>query len=327
MKTFVHLIFPVTLIFLINLLINYYAFALEKPINITIPAKENGGIDYIGRNFGEFIKSEKIVENVFYYNIPGAAGGRGIQNFLNQNLNENSIIFLSMDMHIADIEGVLSTKNNELKKMIPIAIIAADSSAISVPYFSPYNSINDLLQDYKNFSYEYPSFGGSKKGGIAYLNFILILNKYNFDYRKLRYSASSGGGEAFSKFLKFKNGILLTSISENYRHVKDKKIKVLAVCSDYRLKFLPNVPTFKEIGINNCIKNYRMIYVNKNSSPNKIKMYKNIVNDVYKNKKWEKNCDIKNINCIFINSKNINNTIEIERKKVIDILKKNNIKI
>jgi tripartite-type tricarboxylate transporter receptor subunit TctC len=100
LKIFINLSYFILILF-INVFIYYNTYAIEKTLYITIPAKENGGIDYIGRTFGEFIKTEKIVENVFYNNISGAAGGRGIHNFLNQSLKENRFIFLSMDMHIS----------------------------------------------------------------------------------------------------------------------------------------------------------------------------------------------------------------------------------
>jgi putative tricarboxylic transport membrane protein len=263
-----------------------YANEGESNIKIVIPTKEGGGQDYHGRLLGEFLNDEKIVGNVNIENIPGAGGGTGVEEFLKIDPKENALLIASTAILVADTDGSLSKDKNILSKLIPIAVFTEDYAIIAVNYSSSYKNLGGLLKDIKKDPMKFKIFGGSKDRGLDHLNFLVAAKMFKINPKNIQYVSSSGGGEGFQKFLNYSNSILSTSFSENIKNIDDKKIKVLAVCANSKLETLPDVPTFKELGIPDCLINYRIIYANKNSSSNKLKFYKDIFDKIYSNKNW-----------------------------------------
>lgn len=296
------------------------SFAIENNLKIIIPAEKNGGIDYIARKIGEFLNDEKIIKKIQYENISGTGASKGIEEFLKMNANENGFLIASLGAHVNDLQGNLSQDKDLLKKLTPLAIVSEDYPIIAVSRNSSLKSEEELMQEFKKNKDKFKVYGGSKEKGIDHINFLLTAKKYDLKSSEIQYVGSSGGGEAFDKFLQDENGILSTSFSENIKNIVDKKIKILAICSDKRLKECPNAPTFKELGISNCLMNYRIIYINSKSSPEKIKFYNNIINKLFTNLNWlyfSKDNHIINVN---VKSKDIQNFIEQKREDIQKII-------
>ena len=66
-----------------------------------------------------------------------------------------------------------------------------------------------------------------------------------------------GAGESKAAFLGGHIDALTQTYGEVFGMLKDGKVKVIAVATDERMKELPDVPTFKEIGINLVISSNR----------------------------------------------------------------------
>ncbi|KAB8037694.1 hypothetical protein GCL60_11000 [Silvanigrella paludirubra] len=296
------------------------SFAIENNLKIIIPAEKNGGNDYIARKIGEFLNDEKIIKKIQYENISGIGASKGIEEFLKMNANENGFLIASLGAHVNDLQGNLSQDKDLLKKLTPLAIISEDYPIIAVNRSSSFKNEEELMQEFKKNKDKFKVYGGSKEKGIDHINFLLTAKKYDLKSSEVQYVESNGGGKAFDKFLQDENGILSTSFSENIKNIVDKKIKILAICSDKRLKECPNAPTFKELGISNCLMNYRIIYINSKSSPEKIKFYNNIIDKLFTNLNWlyfSKDNHIININ---VKSKDIQNFIEQKRDNIQKII-------
>ena len=66
-----------------------------------------------------------------------------------------------------------------------------------------------------------------------------------------------GAGESKAAFLGGHIDALAQTYGEVFTMLKDGKVKVIAVATDERMKELPDVPTFKEVGINLVISSNR----------------------------------------------------------------------
>src|SRR4029453_17218193 len=65
---------------------------------------------------------------------------------------------------------------------------------------------------------------------------------------KLRHLPTNGGGPAIVAILGNNAQVTTQSVSATLQHVKSGKLRPLAIFSAKRSKFLPDVPTFKELG-------------------------------------------------------------------------------
>ncbi len=296
------------------------SFASDNNLKIIIPAEKNGGIDYIARKLGEFLNDEKIIKQIQYENIPGSGASKGIEEFLKMNTNENSFLIASLGAHVNDLQGNLSQDKELLKKLTPLAIISEDYPIIAVSNSSSLKNEEELMQEFQKNKDKFKVYGGSKVKGIDHINFLLTAKKYDLNSSQVQYVESNGGGKAFDKFIQDKNGILSTSFSENIKNIVDQKIKILAICSDNRLKECPNAPTFKELGIPNCLMNYRIIYINSKSPPEKIKFYNNIINKLFTNLNWLYFSKDNHIINIKVKSNNIPKFIEQKREDIQKII-------
>lgn len=301
-------------------------YAAEDKLKIIIPAEKNGGLDYIARRFGDFLNDEKIVKKIQYENIAGSGAGaaKGIEEFLKINTNENAFIVASLGMYVNEEQGNLSQKKGLIKKLKPLAIISEDYPIIAVNKEGNFKDINELMNEYKEDSKKFNIYGGSLIKGLDHINFLVAAKKYNVPLSKVKYIESSGGGQAFERFIADQNGILSTSFSENIKNIVDQKIKVLAICSTERLKTCPNAPTFKELGINDCLSNFRIVYANSDSSPNKIQFYNKIIHKLFSNPNWVEYSRDNHIMNLGIKYKEIPNFIDLKRTDIQKTIKELN---
>ena len=288
----------------------------KNNLKIVVPTKEGGGQDYDARLLGEFLNDEKIIENVKIENIPGAGGGIGVEEFLKIDPKENAILVASVAVLVADTDGSLSKEKNIMSNLVPIAIISEDYAMIAVKVSSAYKNLESLLNSIKSNPSKFRIFGGSKDKGLDHLNFLVAAKKYKIDPKNIQYVSSSGGGEGFQKFLNYPNAVLSTSFSENIKNLDDKKIKVLAVCAKSKLKALPNIPTFNELGISDCLINYRIVYANKNASSDKIKFYQDIFKKIYANQNWKEFSNDNHIISVDMNNREINYFVAETREHI-----------
>ncbi|MGM7669902.1 Bug family tripartite tricarboxylate transporter substrate binding protein [Microbacterium sp. A93] len=216
------------------------------------PASPGGGWDGFARESQQAIKSEGISNNVQVVNVPGAGGTIGLGQFA-QMEGRSDMLMVTGGVMVGAVE--LADSGVSLEDVDPLVRLADDFAALVVPADSPYKTLDDFIEAWKQDPGG-TSISGGSLGSIDHLLTGLVAEKVGIDPADTNYIAYSGGGEALTSML---SGTTVAGIS-GYNEVADQveagNLRALAVSSEERLPGV-DVPTFKEQGVDASMANWR----------------------------------------------------------------------
>ena len=131
-----------------------------------------------------------------------------------------------------------------LREVTPIARLTGEYEVIVAPAASPFRSLKDLIEAFKERP-ESISWGGGSAGGTDQILAGLFADALGVAPRRVNYIAFSGGGEAMSAILGGQVSVGINGLAEFLPQIEAGTVRVLALSSAERL---PNLaaPTLRE---------------------------------------------------------------------------------
>lgn len=217
-----------------------------KPLTIIVTVAPGGSNDIQSRAFAAV--AEKILKQpLVVINKTGASGMLGLMDGAGATPDGYTLTTSSMsEMCLLEWEIANNRKPEaSLKDFVSIGAFTVSPLIIGVPFNSPWKTIDDLIRDAKAkpSQYAYAS-GGLYR--IAHINTELLAKVLGLKFRHVPYS---GGGPAVTAIVGGHEDFASMTPSSSVPLMKGNKLRALAVHGDTRSKFLPDVPTLKEKGI------------------------------------------------------------------------------
>lgn len=206
--------------------------AAEYPtstIRIMAPASPGGGWDLTARTMQKSLKDASITSQaVEVDNVAGAAGTIGLAQLVSKNKADPHRLMVT---GLVMVGGVVTNKSAvSLSQTTPIATLTAEAEVIVVPSKSKYQTLDDLLTDFKA-NPKSINWGGGSAGGTDQILVGLLAKAAGVDPKQAKYTPYSGGGEAKAALLSGDLAVGVSSISEFKDLVKDGTLRALAVSS------------------------------------------------------------------------------------------------
>lgn len=210
-----------------------------KPIRIISPFAAGDAIDNTARVMAERMRSLLKVQ-VIVQNIPGGGGAVGLAEAAKAAPDGYTLVIASTGALTA---GPLITDSGfSPSDFTPLARLVTLPLAVAVNENKPYTSFKELVEDAKNKELSYSTPGASTKQRIVMTQFA------KDNGLKLIHIAGKGGTDAATKALTGEVDFVFTALPVFENLARAGKLKVLAVASDARAEYMPDVPTFKEEG-------------------------------------------------------------------------------
>ena len=243
----------------LTLLATSAAFAAESNVTmkIMVPANPGGGWDQTGRALGQAMQSAGIAKNIRIDNRGGAGGTIGITQFVNTSKGDPHALMVGGLVMVGAIE--LAKSPVTLKQVTPIARLTAEYEAIVVPANSKFKTLKDLTDAFKANPGSV-AWGGGSAGGVDHILVGLMAKALKADASKINYIPYAGGGEALAAILGGHVAAGVSGYGEFQAQIKEGKLRALAVSSPKRISVAPNVPTFKEQGMDIELFNWRGVF-------------------------------------------------------------------
>jgi tripartite-type tricarboxylate transporter receptor subunit TctC len=135
----------------------------------------------------------------------------------------------------------------ELSQLVPVALVSADPTVLVVRSESPYKTVKELIAAAKanpgKINYSSSGYYGALHTPMAMFTLAAGIDMFHIPYQ--------GGGPAVTALLGGQVDALASGPGPVLPHIKAGKLRPLATWGAKRHPALPDVPTLKELGIDN----------------------------------------------------------------------------
>jgi tripartite-type tricarboxylate transporter receptor subunit TctC len=236
----------------------------DRPVSMVVSYSPGGATDFQARIVTMLASKEDYLgQPMVILNKPGAGGKIGWDAFASKAKNNGYELAAYNVPHFIAQSIVFKTKYN-IDNLEPIANWGADPAVLIVPKDSPFNTLQDLL----DFAKENPAKVTFSGAGLYVGHHIAFLQLAKASGLKLTYVPHKGGTPAMKSVMGGQVKAGFNNLSDAFRN--QDRVKILAVADLQRNeKFLPDVPTFKEKGldIDDSSVNFRGIMAPKGTAP------------------------------------------------------------
>jgi tripartite-type tricarboxylate transporter receptor subunit TctC len=218
----------------------------NKPLRLVIPFPAGGATDIIGRTVAQKL-SAALGQQVVVDNKPGAGGSIGADIVAKAAPDGYTILMSTSSTH--SIGPALSPGKlpyDAFRDFVPVAHVANAPSVLVVGSSFPAASAQELIGLVKKSPGKY-NFGSSGIG--TYPHLAAEMFKWRAGGLFVVHIPYRGTGLVITDLIAGQIAFLMDSVVSAQTHIKDGKVRALAVSGSKRLASMPQVPTFAEAGV------------------------------------------------------------------------------
>ena len=255
---------------------------LRSKLTLIAPAGAGGGWDTFAREQQQALRSNGIVNSVQVVNVPGAAGTIGLGQFSTMH-GQSSTLMATGTVMLGGIQ--LNDSPVGMDDVRPLARLADDYDAIVVPADSPFNSIDDLIAEWKKNPRGFPFTGGSI-GSIDHLVMAQLAMEAGIDASQTTYIPNTSGGEALQTVFSDTAKAAISGYNEFADQIEAGRVKVLAISAPQRLEGI-DVPTLLEEGYDVQMSNWRGMVAAPGTSDEDWEELLSIITEMSQTEEWK----------------------------------------
>jgi tripartite-type tricarboxylate transporter receptor subunit TctC len=276
-------------------------WAPDSTIEIVAPASPGGGWDLTARAIQRALTENKLVnKNVIVSNKPGGGGSTGWTYLKGKAGNGN---FLAANSSLLLLNNLLGSSPLSYKDFTPLAMLTTDWIGIAVKADSPYKTGIELLDALKKNPGALTIGVGPALGNNDHLSFVQIAKKHGIDTSKLKWVVFEGaGGDIMMNLLGGHIGIATMSVPEMLTQHKAGKVRIVGLTADKRMELLPDVPTWKEQGVDIVFPHWRGIQLPPGMTPAQLAYWDKAMSDLAKSESFRKTIESLNGQVYYKNS-------------------------
>jgi tripartite-type tricarboxylate transporter receptor subunit TctC len=213
-----------------------------KPITLIVQFTPGTSTDIIARKIADVV-SKDLGQPIVPINKPGGGGTLGVAEIARSKPDGYTIGCINMPT-LAIIPHMQKLPYDPLKDISHICVISPYEYGLYVKGDAPWNSLEEFIE-YAKKNPGKVTHGSPGPGTTNHLIMVRIAKDLNIDWRHVPYK---GDGELIPAVLGGSVTCGVGSPAALMPHIKAGKLKLLAVTSERRWSYLPEVPTILEKG-------------------------------------------------------------------------------
>lgn len=252
----------------------------SRPITMVVPFAPGGIADSTARPFAEYM-TKALKQPVVVQNRGGAGGAIGTGQAAGAKPDGYTLLFTVATISaIPESERLHGRKAPyELSQLAPVGLLSAEPLVLIARADARWKSAKDLAEEASRKPGTI-SYGSSGAYGPAHLSAEMYANAAGI---KLQHVPFPGAGPAMTALLGGHVDLSLAAMASAVPHIKAGKIKALASYGSSRSAALPDVPTFKELGIDVEFANWAGLFVPAGAPPEVLDVLRSAMREVARN--------------------------------------------
>ena len=221
-----------------------------KPLRIIVPFPAGGGTDVAARLIADKLRGN-YAPAVIVENRVGASGRTGVEAVAHAAPDGTTLLFTPDFLMTVYPHSFRKLSYDPLADFTPIALIARSGLALAAGPALP-AEVKTVRQyvDWARANPKQAFYATTAAGGTPHFVGVMLARDAGVALSPVHYK---GGAPALQDLMGGQIGVSINPIGELLPQLPAGKIRVLAVTSAQRSKFLPDVPTMTESGFPNIV--------------------------------------------------------------------------
>ncbi len=214
----------------------------DKPVKLIVPAPPGGTMDVLARVLAEQLSAE-IGQPVVVDNRPGAGGGIGVQAMMAVPADGQTLMVTASNV-LTEVPHVLKAGFDPLKDVRPVTSVARASLVFVGGPAASGNSLQEFVSGARANAGKL-SVASYSIGTASHYAAMILNQKAGLD---LVHVPFPGSPPALAQLMGSQIPVMFDGMATSLPQLRGGKLKAYAVASRARSEFLPQVPTFAELG-------------------------------------------------------------------------------
>lgn len=212
-----------------------------KSLTMIVPTSAGGGTDAVARALVSEAE-EFLGESIGVVNKPGGSGSVGMTEGANAAADGYTITMVIAELAMVDHMGVAPLTPDQMKA---VALINMDPAALTVPVDAPYDTLDEFIAYAKENPGEL-KVGNAGTGSIWHVAAESLAKEAEIE---LNHVPFEGAAPAVTALAGGHVDAVTVSPAEVKSQLDAGNVKILGVMADKRSDIVPDVPTFREAGL------------------------------------------------------------------------------
>ncbi|MBS0540485.1 MAG: tripartite tricarboxylate transporter substrate binding protein [Proteobacteria bacterium] len=216
----------------------------DKPVRLVVPFAPGGNADLTGRIFGEAL-TKRLGQQVVIENRGGAGGAIGAEQVAKSPADGYSLVLGSSGTFLVSPRMTGGKPPYTLANFAPVALLSTSPMDIVLNARNPINDWPAMLA-YLKANPGKLTIGHPGNGSTNHLAILLLQQAAGVKFNVIPYKSN---GLALNDLLAGQIDAVIDQVPASIGHVREGRLKAVAVTTRKRARELPNTPTLAESGV------------------------------------------------------------------------------